>query len=297
MNGKPDRLSKDKMSYENAAGNSDVIIHPTAIVSENARLGKHVKIGAYAIIGDDVVIGDNSQVMHHVIIEGHTTIGKNCKIFPFSSIGTAPQDITFNSDDLTFVDIGDNNNIREFTTINRGTLKGGAHTRIGNNNYLMAYTHIAHDCQVGNYTQFVNGATLAGHVEVGDYAVVGAFSSVQQFVRIGRNAYIGGYTIVLQDILPFAKISQARDSYNFYGPNSIGMMRNGISREFINNVKDIFRLLFNFDLNTSQAVERIQKEFSDHEEARIIIDFINNTRRGFLKNFKSGQVRTPPAEK
>jgi UDP-N-acetylglucosamine acyltransferase len=127
-------------------------------------------------------------------------------------------------------------------------------------------------------------------VEVEDFAVIGAFSSVHQFVRIGRNAYIGGYTVVLQDILPYAKISSARDAYNFYGPNSIGMMRHGISREFINNVKDIFRLLFNQDLNTAQAVEKIQENYAELEEANIIVDFISKTKRGFLKNFKAGQV-------
>jgi UDP-N-acetylglucosamine acyltransferase len=269
--------------------NPTVTVHSTAIVSEKAQLGNQVEIGPYSIIGDDVVIGDNTIVMHHAVIDRNTTIGKNCKIFPFSSIGTAPQDITF-QDELTYVEIGDNNIIREFTTINRGTAKGGAYTSIGNNNYLMAYTHIAHDCRVGNETQFVNGATLAGHVEVEDFAVIGAFSSVHQFVRIGRNAYIGGYTVVLQDILPYAKISQTRDAYNFYGPNSIGMMRHGISREFINNVKDIFRLLFNQDLNTAQALEKIQQDFTELEEASIIVDFISKTKRGFLKNFRAGQV-------
>jgi len=269
--------------------NPTVTVHSTAIVSEKAQLGNQVEIGPYSIIGDDVVIGDNTVVMHHAVVDCNTTIGKNCKIFPFSSIGTAPQDITF-QDELTHVEIGDNNIIREFTTINRGTANGGAYTFIGNGNYLMAYTHIAHDCRVGNETQFVNGATLAGHVEVEDFAVIGAFSSVHQFVRIGRNAYIGGYTVVLQDILPYAKISQTRDAYNFYGPNSIGMMRHGISREFINNVKDIFRLLFNQDLNTAQALEKIQQDFTELEEASIIVDFISKTKRGFLKNFRAGQV-------
>jgi UDP-N-acetylglucosamine acyltransferase len=277
------------MNRESESVNPTVILHPSAIISEKAQLGNQVEIGAYSIVGDDVIIGDNTVVMHHAVIDRNTTIGKNCKIFPFSSIGTAPQDITF-QDELTYVEIGDNNIIREFTTINRGTPKGGAYTSIGDNNYIMAYTHIAHDCRVGNFTQFVNGATLAGHVEVEDFAVIGAFSSVHQFVRIGRNAYIGGYTAVLQDILPFAKIAQTRDSYNFYGPNSIGMMRHGISREFINNVKDIFRLLFNQDLNTTQAVEKIQENYAEQEEANIIVDFISKTKRGFLKNFRAGQV-------
>jgi UDP-N-acetylglucosamine acyltransferase len=263
-----------------------VKIEPSAVVSEKAQLGNHVEIGAFSIIGDGVIIGDNTKIMHHSVIDSGSTIGKNCKIYPFCSIGTDPQDITFNYES-TFVEIGDNNKIREFTTINKGTVKGGGYTRIGNNNYLMAYTHIAHDCQVGNNTIFINGATLAGHVEVEDFAVIGAFSSVHQFVRIGKNAYIGGYTIVLQDILPFAKVAQSRDSYNFYGPNSIGMMRNGISREFINNVKEIFNVIYRENLNTTQAVEKLKKEYPHQEESNIIIDFISKTKRGLLKNFRN----------
>ena len=261
-------------------------IDPTAIVGEKAQLGHNVEIGAFSIIGDGVVLGDNTKIMHHSVIDKGTTVGKNCKIYPFCSIGTDPQDITF-KDELTYVEIGDNNRIREFVTINKGTAKGGGYTRIGNNNYLMVSTHIAHDCQVGNNTQFVNGATLAGHVEVEDFAVVGAFSSVHQFVRIGRNAYIGGYTIVLQDILPFAKIAQSRDSYNLYGTNSIGMMRNGISREFIKNVKEIFKVLYRQNLNTTQAVEKLKKEYPNLEETEIILDFISKTKRGLLKNLRN----------
>ncbi len=261
-------------------------IHPTAIINPNAQLGNNVSVGAYSIIGDNVIIGDNTEIMHHSVIDKYVTIGKNCRIFPFSSIGTAPQDVTFKNEP-TFVEMGDNNIIREFTTINRGTVKGGAYTRIGNNNFFMTYTHIAHDCKVGNFTIFINGATLAGHVEVEDYAVVGAFSSVHQFCRIGRNAYIGGYTVVLQDILPFAKVAQTRDNYHLYGPNSIGMMRNGINREFIDNVKDIFKILFRQDLNTTQALERINEEYPLGNEATIITEFISKTRRGILKNFQA----------
>jgi UDP-N-acetylglucosamine acyltransferase len=265
-------------------------IHPTAIVSPTAKLGENVEVGAFSIIGEDVVIGDNTQVQHHAVIDKGTTIGKDCQIFPFCSIGTDPQDKTFKGE-LTYAEIGDGNVIREFTTINRGTAKGGGYTRLGNNNYLMIYTHIAHDCQIGSDVTFTNGATLAGHVEIDDFAVVGAFSSVHQFVRIGRNAYIGGYTIVLQDILPFAKVSQTRDSYNFYGPNSIGMMRNGISREFINNVKEIFNILLKQDLNTSQAMDKIIEMYPEFEESKIITEFINGTKRGIMKNFRGGTGR------
>lgn len=260
-------------------------IHPTAIIDPQARLGQNITVGAYAMIGASVVIGDNTTIMHHAVIDKNTTIGAHCNIYPFSSIGTDPQDITFKNED-TFVEIGDHNTIREFVTINRGTAKGGHTTRIGNHNFIMAYSHIAHDCQLGDHVILTNGATLAGHVEIEDNAVVGAFSSVHQFTRVGKNAYIGGYTIVLQDILPFAKVSQSRDTYYFYGPNSIGMMRNGISREFIKAVKEIFKIIYRSDLNTSQAVERLQSEYPGSEEAEAIINFIKNTKRGILKNFK-----------
>lgn len=260
------------------------LIHPTAVISDRTTLGANVKVGAYTIIGDGVEIGENSEIMHHSVIERSTAIGKGCKVFPYCSIGTDPQDITYKGEE-TFVEIQDNNVIREFTTINRGTVKGGGTTRIGMNNYLMAYVHIAHDCQIGNHTIFINGATLAGHVEVEDYAVIGASSSVHQFVRIGRNSYVGGYTIVLQDILPFAKVSQARDNYILYGPNSIGMMRNGISREFINRTKEIYNVIYRSNLNTTQAMERLREIYGDAEEATTIIDFLAKTKRGILKNF------------
>jgi UDP-N-acetylglucosamine acyltransferase len=264
---------------------SSDLISPSAVISDKAELGRNVTVGPYAIIGEGVSIGDNTVIMHHSVIDRNTRIGESCRLYPFCSIGTEPQDITFKGED-TWVEIGNENLIREFTTINRGTEKGGELTSLGNQNYLMAYTHIAHDCRVGNQVIFINGATLAGHVEVEDSAVIGAFSSVHQFVRIGRNAYIGGYSVVLQDILPFAKVSQSRDQYNFYGTNSIGMMRNGISRDFINHTKTLFQTIFQSGLNTSQAVEQIKKEHKNSEEARILCEFIEKTKRGIFKNFK-----------
>lgn len=153
----------------------------------------------------------------------------------------------------------------------------------------MAYVHIGHDCRVGNHTILINGATLAGHVVVEDHVVISAYSAVHQFARIGRNAYIGGYSIVTQDILPFAKVAQRRTSFSFYGPNSIGMMRNGYNREFIERVKDMFRLIFHSDLNLSQAIKKIEEEFGDAPEARIIIDFVSQSKRGILKNFLSDE--------
>ena len=260
-------------------------IHQSAIISPTAKIGKDVKIGAFSILGDNVEIGDNCEIMHHSIIDKNTKLGKGSKIYPFCSIGTDPQDITFKGED-TFVEMGSGNLVSEFTTINRGTAKGGNITKIGNDNYFMCYSHIAHDCIIGNNTIFINGATLAGHVEVEDFAVIGAFSSVRQYVRIGRNSYIGGYTIVEQDILPYVKISQSRDSYNYYGPNSIGMVRRGIERDFVRNVKDILNVIYMEDMNTSQAIDKLKLLYPESPEADIILEFLGKTKRGVLKNFK-----------
>ena len=260
-------------------------IHQSAIISPTATIGKDVKIGAFSIVGDNVEIGDGCEIMHHTVIDKNTKLGKDSKIYPFCSIGTDPQDITFQGED-TFVEMGSGNLVREFTTINRGTAKGGNITKIGNDNYFMCHSHIAHDCIIGNNTIFINGATLAGHVEVEDYAVVGAFSSVRQFVRIGRNSYIGGYTIVEQDILPYVKISQSRDAYNYYGPNSIGMVRSGIERDFVRNVKDILNVIYMEDMNTSQAIDKLKLLYPESPEAEIILEFLGKTKRGILKQFK-----------
>ncbi|MBU4268796.1 MAG: acyl-ACP--UDP-N-acetylglucosamine O-acyltransferase [Acidobacteria bacterium] len=264
------------------------LIHPTAVINPKGELGRGVQVDAYAVIGPGVSIGDSTVIKHHATIDKNTTIGKNCLIFPFSSLGTDPQDITFKGED-TFVHIGDNNIIREFTTINRGTPKGGSHTRLGDDNYLMAYAHVGHDCQIGSHVILSNGATLAGHVEIDDYVVLSAFCAVHQFVHIGRNAYIGGYSIVCQDILPFAKVAQSRESFSLYGPNSIGMMRNGFNREFIENIKDIFHIVYRSDLNTTQAVKKIGEDHPGMNESQVIIDFISKSKRGILKNFRSDE--------
>lgn len=266
------------------------LIHPTAIIDPDARLGSKVKVGPYSIIGPGVRVGDNSEIMHHVIVEKNTELGESTRLYPFCSIGTDPQDVTYQGEE-SFVTIGKGNVIREFVQINRGTPKGGDYTRLGDGNFIMAYSHIAHDCQIGDQVVLINGATLAGHVEVADQAVIGAFSSVHQFVRIGRNAYIGGYTIVLQDILPYSKIAQTRDFYDFYGANAIGMRRSGLDRERVQRVRDMFDIIFRQDLNTRQAVDRILEKYPEEEEATEIIAFINRSRRGLLKNFRMNKDR------
>jgi len=266
------------------------LIHPTAIIDPAAELGQRVAVGPYSIVGPGVKIGDDCEIMHHVIVEKNTELGRGTRLYPFCSVGTDPQDVTYRGEQ-THVTIGEKNVIREFVQINRGTPKGGDYTRLGDENFIMAYSHIAHDCQIGNQVVLINGATLAGHVEVEDQAVIGAFSSVHQFVRIGKNAYIGGYTIVLQDILPFSKIAQTRDFYDFYGPNAIGMRRAGLDSAMVRSVRDIFDIIYRQDLNTRQALDKIRKDYADHPAARTIRDFIEKSKRGLLKNFRMTKDR------
>jgi len=260
---------------------NEVFIHPTATVHSKAKLDFKVWVGSYSFIGQDVVVGKNTKIEANVFIDGQTSIGTDCHFSPFSSIGTEPQDITYQGE-KTLVKIGDRNIFREFMTVNRGTVKGGGKTIIGNDNYFMAYSHIAHDCLIGNEVIFMNGATLAGHVFVGDYATVSAFSGVHQFCRLGKYSYIGGYSVITQDVLPFCRVAGSRPAF-LCGLNIIGLRRKNFSRERIKALKEMFKIIFYSDLNTTQAVERIKKQFSSSEEKDEVINFMQSTKRGFVK--------------
>lgn len=255
-------------------------IHPTAVVSSSANLGEDCHIGPYSIIGDDVTIGARTRIDSHGVIDGRTTIGEDNHIFPFVSIGLAPQDLKFKGEP-TATEIGSNNQIREFVTIHRGTEGGGGVTRIGSRNLMMAQAHVAHDCQVGNDIIMANAATLAGHVEVGDKSNVGAYSGVHQFCRIGREAFIGGYSVVVKDALPFA-ISQGNHARCF-GLNKIGLKRKGYSKETIEKLHSAYHLLLSSKLNTTQAVERIKEEITGCPEVDYLVSFIESSARGVVK--------------
>jgi len=214
-------------------------IHPHAMVSPRARLGTGVGIGAYAVVGDDVELGDACILEHHAVVHGPARLGRKNHLHPFCVIGGDPQDLTY-AGERTSLEIGDENIFREFCTVNRGTAKGGGTTRVGNRNLIMSYAHIAHDCQVGHHTIFVNGATLAGHVTVDDYAQVGAFCPVHQFCRIGRHSYIAAHTVITQDVPPFSKIVAPRET-RCYGLNSVGLERHGFSPERIAALEKAYR--------------------------------------------------------
>jgi len=257
-----------------------VNIHQSAVIGKNTILGKNVTVGPFSIVDDDVIIGDNTVIENNVRIESGTTVGSDCIFFPYAVIGSKPQDLKFKGERSRVI-IGNGNIFREFVTVNRGTTHGGGLTSIGNNNYFMAYTHIAHDCRISNGVIFGNAVTLAGHVTIEDHANIGAFSGVHQFCRIGKYSFIGGYSVVTKDPIPYSKVVGNRA--RMYGVNYIGLKRNHFSEEKIKHIKDIYRALFQSKCNTSQALDYISKNLSDNEDKTYIVSFINKSRRGIIK--------------
>jgi len=256
-------------------------IHPTAIVDPGAKVPASCHIGPYCVVGAGVELGESCELISHVVIHGPTQVGRNNRIFPFAAVGIEPQDISYRGE-ATRLEMGDNNVIRESVTINRGTVKGGGVTRIGNDVLIMAYTHVGHDCQIGDHAMLVNAATLAGHVTVEEWAVVGALCPVHQFVRIGAHSYIGGGTTITQDVLPFSKTSAARDVHAF-GMNSVGLERRGFSRERIRKIHHAYKVLLASKLNTSQALARLKTEPDRGDDVDMLIRFIETSERGVIK--------------
>jgi len=253
--------------------------HPTAVVHDDAQLADGVRIGPYCVIGPQVRIGRETVVEASAVIDGDTTIGERCRIFPFSSIGLEPQDLKFRGEHST-LEIGDDNVFREFVTIHRGTALGGARTVIGDRNLFMAYTHIAHDCIIGDATIFGNAATLGGHVKIDDHATVSAYSGVHQFCRVGTYAFVGGYTVVTKDVLPFSKTVGNRAC--LYGVNAIGLERRGFARERIEPIRSAFRVLQQSSLNVSQALEKLEQEGEMCDDVRTLVEFVRSSERGVI---------------
>ena len=255
-------------------------IHESAIVSPKAEIGEDCHIGAFSIVGAEVVLADRVHLESHVVVDGKTSIGSDTRVFPFVSIGLAPQDLKY-AGEPTRTAIGARNHIREFVTIHRGTAGGGGLTRIGDDNLLMAQAHVAHDCRIGNNVIMANAATLAGHVEISDRANIGAYSGVHQFCRIGFEAFVGGYSVVVKDALPFAIIQG--NHAKCYGLNRVGMKRRGYSRDVIKNLNHAFHLLLTSKLNTEQAVQKIKAELQECKEVDLLVDFIETSKRGVVK--------------
>ncbi len=258
----------------------DPIVHETAIVSPTARLGAECRIGPFCTVGDEVALGARVRLDSHIVIDGKTFIDADTHIYPFASIGLAPQDLKY-AGEPTRTEIGKRNHIREFVTIHRGTAGGGGLTKIGDDNLLMAQAHVAHDCRLGSEIIMANAATLAGHVEIADKASVGAYSGVHQFCRIGFEAFVGGYSVVVKDAMPFAIIQG--NHAKCFGLNRLGMKRRGYSKETIEKLNHAFHLLLSARLNTTQAVEKIREEIIGCGEVDLLTKFIESSKRGVVK--------------
>ncbi len=255
-------------------------VHPTALVHPSAQIGAGSSVGPYTTIGPNVRIGRNNRIGASCVIDGWTDIGDNNTIYPFGSFGLPPQDLKYRGEQ-TRLSIGDGNTFREFVTIHRGTKGGGGHTTIGNRSFFMAYSHVAHDCHVGDEVIFANGATLAGHVEVGDFATVGAYSGIHQFCRVGKHGFIGGFSVCTKDVLPYSKTVGNRA--RIYSLNTIGLVRRGFPPEVIRKLKSAYRVLLQSKLNTTRAVARICADPElDCAEVRYMVEFIRSARRGVV---------------
>jgi UDP-N-acetylglucosamine acyltransferase len=256
-------------------------IHPTAIVDPSARIAESAVLGPYVIVGPEVEIGARTEIKAHVCLEGPLSIGEDNVLYPYSTIGVAPQDLKYRGE-RSHTRIGNGNKIREFVTIHRGTQGGGLRTCIGDDNLLMAHVHVAHDVRIADHTVIGHGGVIGGHVEVGDWSVVSAGSAVHQFCRIGRHAIVGGYSVITQDVLPFSNTVTEREAHVF-GANATGLKRRGFETETIDALHKAFRLLTRSGLNTTQAVERIREEIPPLAELEELLAFIAASQRGFVK--------------
>ena len=255
------------------------MIHPTAIVDPAAEIASGARIGPYCVIGPQVVIGDNTELQHHVTVMGPTKIGNGNFFFAYTSIGQKTQDLKYTSEP-TYLEIGDGNTFREFCTVNRGTLPG-TKTVIGHDGNFLAYSHIAHDCIVGDKVIFSNNGTLAGHVEVGDHAVIGGLTAIHQFCRIGRHAITGGCSKIVQDVPPFF-IADGNPA-EVRGINQVGLERAGFAADTIRALKEAYRILYRGNLNVKQSVETIRKELPDLPELSELCQFIETSQRGIIR--------------
>ncbi|WP_300671421.1 acyl-ACP--UDP-N-acetylglucosamine O-acyltransferase [Soonwooa sp.] len=261
------------------------MVHQLAVVDKRAKIGKNVVVEAFTTISGDVEIGEGTWIGPNVTIMDGTKIGKNCKVFPGAVLGGIPQDLKFDGED-TFVYIGDNTVIREAVTINRGT-KALGYTKVGNDCLIMATAHVAHDCVLGNNVIIANACGIAGHVEIGDYVVMGGLSAVQQFCKIGKHVMISGGSLIRKDIPPYVKV--ARDPISYAGINSVGLRRRGFNNDKIFEIQKIYRAIFQMKMNTTQAIEFIEKEMLPTVERDEILTFIQNSPRGIVKGYGSSK--------
>lgn len=256
------------------------MIHPTAIIDPQAQLAEDVQIGPYCVIGGNVEIAAGTVLKSHVVVDGHTKIGKNNRIYPFASIGEVPQDKKYANEPTRLI-IGDNNTIREYVTINIGTIDDRGVTKLGDDNWIMAYVHIAHDCQIGNHTIMANGSTLAGHVQVDDYVILGGFSKIHQFCRVGAHAFCAMDSGLQKDVPPFVMAQgspAAARAINFEG-----LKRRGFDRQQVADIKQAFRLLYRSDLRLEQALEELKKLAENSNDVALMVEFIEQSERSIIR--------------
>lgn len=256
------------------------MIHPTAIIHPGAQLAADVEVGAYTMIGEHVEIGAGSRIGPHAIITGLTRIGRNNRIFQFVSLGEVPQDKKY-AGEPTRLEIGDGNTIREFCTFNCGTAQDAGVTRLGNDNWIMAYVHLAHDCQIGDHAIFANNSQLAGHVHVGDYAILGGFTAVHQFCRIGAHSITAISTVVLQDVPPF--VTASGNTAKPYGINAEGLKRRGFSADAITRIKRAYKTLYKSGQTLEEAKREIAEQTRECPELRLLLEFLDNSTRGIIR--------------
>ena len=257
-------------------------VHPTAQVSSGARLGRGVTVGPFAVVGDGVVIGEETSIGPHTVLKGPASLGKRNRIVGQSAVGSDPQDLKYGGEE-TSLQVGDDNVIREFVTINRGTVQGGGKTTIGSRNLFMTGVHVAHDCRLGDDGIFANAATLAGHVEIGNGATVGAFTGVHQFCRVGIHAFIGGYSVITRDAAPFIKTVGSRNQARTYGINGIGLARKGFSEQRILLLRKAYRWIFRKGLTLPDARDGIRREELETPDVETLIQFLETSTRGFIR--------------
>jgi len=262
------------------------MIHPHTYIHPNAKLATNVKVDPFSVIHQNVEIGEGTWIGSNVTIMEGARIGKNCRIFPGAVIAAIPQDLKFDGESTT-VEIGDNTTIREFVTINRGS-KDRWTTKVGNNCLIMAYSHIAHDCLIGNNCIMSNNTQIAGHVVIGDFAIIGGMCAIHQFVAIGQHTFISGGSLVSKDVPPYIKAGRTPLSYA--GVNSVGLKRRGFSLDRINQILDIYRIIFNKGMNTSQSLNFIEEEITATDERDEIVTFIRESGRGIIKKFTKGSL-------
>lgn len=261
-------------------------IHPLASVHPNAKLGENVEVGPYAFVDEHVELGDGCKILPHATIFNYVTMGKNCTVFPGAVVGAIPQDLKFDGE-VTYVHIGDNVNIRECATINRGTKASGKGvTKIGNNVLLMSYTHVAHDCTVGNNCILVSYVGIAGETDVDDWAILGGSTVAHQFSRIGKHAMVGGGSKINKDVPPY--VLCGRDPLSFAGVNIVGLRRRGFTSDQIRNIKDMYDILYYESMNVTDAIAKIESGFPQSEERDTIIAFVRNSKRGIIKSSTVG---------